>query len=101
MEVTNVKEVEKEPMTYSMSMMDNRNQSNFESSESDFGTEGLATPENEICGYVPMTFNGDDGMASGSATTMNYEFGSYGMEFFPEVPLKQEIDLMEMINKNP
>jgi hypothetical protein len=40
-------------------------------------------------------------MASGSGTTMNYEFGSYGMEFFPEVPLKQEIDLMEMIYKNP
>jgi hypothetical protein len=101
MEVTNAKEVEKEPMTYSMSMMDIRNQPNFESSENDFRTEGLAIPENEICGFVPMTFNGNDGMASGSGTMMNYEFGSYGMEFFPEVPLKQEIDLMEIIYKNP
>jgi hypothetical protein len=101
MEITNAKEVEKELMTYSMSMMDIWNQPNFESSESDFRTEDLATPENEICRYVPMMFNGDDGMASGTGTTMNYEFESYGMEFFPEVPLKQELDLMEMINKNP
>ncbi|RHN45604.1 putative transcription factor MYB-HB-like family [Medicago truncatula] len=101
MEVTDAKEVEKEPMTYSTSMMDIKNQLNFESSKSDFRTEGLTTPENKICEYVPMMFNGDDGMASGSGTTMNYEFGSYGIEFFPEVPLNQEIDLMEMINKNP
>jgi len=86
---------------YSTSMMDIRNQPNFESSESDFRTDGLATPENEICGYAPMMINGDDGMASGSGSTMNYEFGSYGMKFFPEVPFKEEIDLMEMIYKNP
>ncbi|MCH96395.1 transcription factor MYB98-like, partial [Trifolium medium] len=104
-EVTAAKEAEKE-------LMNIENQQNFESSESDYNSEGLATPEDEIEDYVPMMFNGtaDYGMASGSGTTMNYDFGSYGMasgsgttmnyEFYPEVPMKQELDLMEMIYRN-
>ncbi|RHN45260.1 putative transcription factor MYB-HB-like family [Medicago truncatula] len=93
MEVTCAKKVEKEMMTNSLSMMNIGNQPNYESSESDFFSEGLTTPEDEIGGYVPMMFNDDDGMASG--------FGSNGMEFFPEIPKKQEIDLMEKIYRNP
>jgi myb proto-oncogene protein len=105
-EVTAAKEAEKELM------MKIENQQNFESSESDYNSEGLATPEDEIEGYVPMMFNDtiDDGMASGSGTAVNYEFGSYGMaggsgttmnyDFCPEVAMKQELDLMEMIYGN-
>ena len=90
MEVTSAKKVEKEMMNNSMSMM---NIGNYESSESDFFSEGLTTLEEEIGGYVPMMFNDDDGMASG--------FGSNGTEFFPEIPIKQEIDLMEKIYRSP
>ncbi|WJX75866.1 hypothetical protein P8452_59353 [Trifolium repens] len=112
-EVTATKEAEKELMMENpTNMMNIENQQNFESSESDYTSEGLATPEDEIEGYVPMMFNDtiDDGMASGSGTTMNYEFGSYGMaggsgttmnyDFCPEVAMKQELDLMEMIYGN-
>jgi myb proto-oncogene protein len=114
-EVTAAKEAEKELMMENpRNMMNIENQQNFESSESDYNSEGLATPEDEIEGYVPMMFNDtiDDGMASGSGTTMNYEFGSYGMaggsgtgttmnyDFCPEVAMKQELDLMEMIYGN-
>ncbi|GAU13088.1 hypothetical protein TSUD_173880 [Trifolium subterraneum] len=97
-EVTAAEEAEKELIT---------------SSESDYNSEGLATPEDEIQSYAPMVFNGtstDDGIASGSGTAMNYGLGSYGMasgsgttmnyEFYPEVPMKQELDLMEMIYRN-
>ncbi|RHN45263.1 putative transcription factor MYB-HB-like family [Medicago truncatula] len=93
MEVTSAKKVEKEMMNNSPSMMNIGNQPNYESSESDFFSEGLTTPEDGIGGYVPMMFNDDDGMASG--------FRSNGMEFFPEIPIKQEIDLMEKIYSNP
>lgn len=82
MEVTSTKEVENKLMKNSLSMMNLGNHSNFESSQSDFSSEGLTTSKEEIDGYVPMMFNGDDGMASGSGTTMNNEFGSYGMKFF-------------------
>ncbi|XP_045797863.1 transcription factor MYB118-like [Trifolium pratense] len=116
-QVTAVEEAEKDLMMKNpMNMMNIENQQNFESSESDYISEGLATPEDEIEHYVPMMFNGtaDYGMASGSGsgsgTAMNYDFGSYGMasgsgtamnyEFYPEVPMKQELDLMEMIYRN-
>ncbi|PNX86947.1 transcription factor MYB 98-like protein, partial [Trifolium pratense] len=116
-QVTAVEEAEKDLMMKNpMNMMNIENQQNFESSESDYISEGLATPEDEIEDYVPMMFNGtaDYGMASGSGsgsgTAMNYDFGSYGMasgsgtamnyEFYPEVPMKQELDLMEMIYRN-
>lgn len=52
-----------------------------ESSKSGFSSDGLATSEDET-GYVPMMQNGgDDG-------GMNYDYGSYAMELFPNVPLK-------------
>nr|QSD99758.1 MYB family transcription factor [Melilotus albus] len=101
MEVTNAKKAEKKLVKNSTSMTNIGNQSNFESSESDFSSKDLANPEEEIDGYVPMMDHHDDGMARGSGTTMSYEFGTYGMEFFHEVPMKQEIDLMNMIYKNP
>jgi len=94
MEVSSAKKVEKEMMNNSMSMLNIENQPNYESSESDFFSEGLTTQEEEIGGYVPMMFNDDDdGMASGS--------GSNRMEFFPEIPIKQKIDLMEKIYRSP
>jgi hypothetical protein len=112
-ELTAAKEAEKELMTENpTNMMSIENQRSFESSESDYTSEGLATPEDEIEGYVPMMFNDtiDDGMASGSGTAVNYEFGSYGMaggsgttmnyDFYHEVAMKQELDLMEIIYGN-
>nr|QSD99595.1 MYB family transcription factor [Melilotus albus] len=101
MEVTDNKEFEKEMLNNSMSMMNIGNPPNFESSNSNLSSKSLAAPEKEIDGYVPMIFNGDDGIVYGSDTAMNYEFGSYGMEFFHEVHMKQEMDLMEMIYKSP
>lgn len=66
----------------------------MKSSESDFFSEGLSTPKDEIGGYVPLMFNDDD-------DRMKNGFGSNGMEFFPKIPIKQEIDLMEKIYSNP
>nr|QSD99571.1 MYB family transcription factor [Melilotus albus] len=63
----------------------------YEISESVFSFEGLATPTEELGGNMEMMLNGDDGMASGSGT-MNYEFESYGTEFFPEfLPLGDDL----------
>lgn len=45
--------------------------------------EDLTTSEDELGGYVPMTFNDD------------YEL--YGLEFYPEAPMKQEINFMKML----
>nr|QSD99572.1 MYB family transcription factor [Melilotus albus] len=92
MEVTDNKEFRKEMMNNSMSMMNMGIQPNFESSNrnSDLSSKSLDAPEKVIDGYV-----------CGSDTTMNYEFGSYGMEFFHEVHMKQEMDLMKMIYNSP
>ncbi|XP_024626606.1 transcription factor MYB118 [Medicago truncatula] len=48
--------------------------------------EGLTTLEDELGGYVPMTFNDD------------YEL--YGLEFYPEAPMKKEINFMKMLCGN-
>ncbi|CAK8541237.1 unnamed protein product [Lathyrus sativus] len=67
-EVNAAKEAEKE-------QLDN------ESFESGFSSNGLATSEDEI-DYVPMMQNGgDDGV-------MDYGYGSYTLELFPNVPMK-------------
>nr|QSD99590.1 MYB family transcription factor [Melilotus albus] len=100
-EVTDAKEAEKEMMKNSMNMPNIGNQSNLQIVENDFSSKGLVTPNEENDGYVPMIFNGDGGKESGFGTTMHHEFGSYGLQFFPEIPMKQEIDLMKMIYRNP
>ncbi|CAI8612306.1 unnamed protein product [Vicia faba] len=105
-EVEAAKEAEKKKLEDSISRTNIGNQLNFNnangSSESGFSSGGLAThPEGEIEGYVPVMVNGgDDGMGNG-LRAMHYDYGSYAMEFFPEVPMKQEIDLMKMFYKNP
>ncbi|GAU13125.1 hypothetical protein TSUD_174250 [Trifolium subterraneum] len=69
--------------------------------EKEHNEELLATQEDEQHGgNVEMVFNnGDEGMSSDS-WRMDYEFEN-GMEFFVEVPMKKEMDFMEMISKNP
>jgi len=95
-EITNAKNVQKE-LTNSMNIVQIANQTNFnitdtnpgpshvryEISDNGFSSEGLATPVEEDGGYAAMMLNGDDGMTN-AYDTMNYGFGSYGMEFFPE-----------------
>jgi len=49
--------------------------------ETNYNSEDLVTQEDELGGYVPMTLNDD------------YEL--YGLEFYPEVSMKQEINFME------
>ncbi|XP_050914522.1 uncharacterized protein LOC127129356 isoform X2 [Lathyrus oleraceus] len=104
-EVEAAKEAKNKQLENSISMMTIGNQLSFNNfngrSEGGFRSQGFATPRGEIEGYVPMIVNGgDDGIGNGSGA-MNYDYGSYAMEFFPEVPLKQEIDLMKMFYKNP
>lgn len=95
-EITEAKNVQME-LTNSMNVVQIANQTNFnitntnpgpshvryETSNNGFGFEGSATPVEEHGGYAEMMLNGDDGMTSGYGT-MNYGFGSYGMEFFSE-----------------
>ncbi|XP_058741171.1 transcription factor MYB98-like [Vicia villosa] len=98
-EVEAAKEAEKKQLEDSISRMNIENQLNFNNANGSSG--GLAArPEGEIEGYVPMMVNsGDDGMGNGFGA-MNCDYGSYGMKFFPEVPMNQEIDLMKMFCKN-
>ncbi|CAK8541236.1 unnamed protein product [Lathyrus sativus] len=96
-EVEAAKEAEKKRLANSISRMNIGNQPSFNNG---FRSQGLATPGGETEAYVPMMVNGgDDGMGNGSGA-MSYDYDSYAMEFFPEVPLKQEIDLMKMFHKN-
>ncbi|XP_058739451.1 transcription factor MYB118-like [Vicia villosa] len=98
-EVEAAKEAGKKRLEDSISRMNIENQLNFNNANGSPG--GLAArPEGEIEGYVPMMVNGgDDGMGNGFGA-MNCDYGSYAMEFFPEVPMNQEIDLMKMFCKN-
>nr|QSD99598.1 MYB family transcription factor [Melilotus albus] len=103
-EITDTKDVQSKPKN-STSMMNIGYQTNFDNtntnfdlchdrygiSESGFSSGGLATPVEEVGGNVAMMVNGDDEMASGSGT-MNYEFGSYEMEFFSEfLPYRDDL----------
>ena len=63
----------------SRNMIKTENQTNYSS-------EGLVTQEDELGGYMPMTFNDD------------YEL--YGLEFYPEAPMKQEINFMKTLCGN-
>nr|QSD99564.1 MYB family transcription factor [Melilotus albus] len=103
-EITDTKDVQSKPKN-STNMMnigyqtkfDNTNTNfdlchdRYEISESGFSSGGLATPVEEVGGNVAMMVNGDDEMASGSGT-INYEFWSYEMEFFPEfLPYRDDL----------
>ncbi|TKY63231.1 Transcription factor MYB98 [Spatholobus suberectus] len=121
-QVTAAEEAEKE-LKKSMSKMNIKGESSctnlglfrvrYESSEGDFSSEdwGTQTEEDEVGwsvqhhvplgdSYVPVMVNSEE-MASGSAvedSTMDFEVA---MEMAPEVQMKKEMDIMEMIYRKP